>query len=204
MPPYNPLEKRNLAESIQRHILAADVHPLGDADARSSTNGAGVYALYYVGPFTDYAPLTAANVGQRWNAPIYVGKAVPSGARTGAGIDSALQATRALNDRLSRHSRSIDEAVNIDIRDFYFRYLVIDDVWIPLGEAILIETFQPLWNTIVSGFGSNPTGGPRAGQALSRWDTLHPGRSGAGTSPGAQVIAVQQLIADYFSRGASR
>ena len=199
MPPYNPLEKRNLAESLQRHILAAAINPLSDAAARRATSGAGVYALYYNGPFADYAPMSEANSKGKWALPIYVGKAIPAGARVGSGIDSALEATRSLGDRLSRHSRSIDETSNLDLADFSFRYLVIDDVWIPLGEAILIENFQPLWNTVLSGFGSNPTGGPRAAQALSKWDTLHPGRSGAGVSPGSNVQAVRALVAAYFA-----
>jgi hypothetical protein len=155
--------------------------------------------LYYVGPFADYAPITAANARNAWAAPIYVGKAVPAGTRIGSGIDSALSATRALKDRLTRHSRSIEEAQNLELSDFHFRYLVIDDVWIPLGEAVLIESFQPLWNTLISGFGSNPTGGPRSTQALSRWDTLHPGRAGAGTSAGNEVEQVRKLIREYFA-----
>src|SRR5690348_11066694 len=94
--PYNPLEKRNLAESIQRRILQTQPLALGDRSARLGTGGAGVYAIYYTGDFDLYAPIKDANSNGRWDAPIYVGKAIPEGQRVGSGIDSALTATRAL------------------------------------------------------------------------------------------------------------
>lgn len=192
--PYNPLEKRNLAESIQRRILLTEPMPLGDRSARLATGGAGVYAIYYSGTFELYQPIAAANSAGAWRLPIYVGKAIPEGQRVGSGIDSALTATRALNDRLLRHANSIDQVENLAINDFFFRYLVVDDVFITLGEAILIETSQPLWNVTLSGFGNNPTGGPRATQATSLWDTLHPGRGGAGRSAKSAILEVEELV----------
>jgi hypothetical protein len=192
--PYNPLEKRNLAESIQRRLLHTEPLALGDRTARLATGGAGVYAIYYTGPFDLYSPIAQANRDGRWAAPIYVGKAIPEGQRVGSGLDSTVTATRALNDRLLRHANSILQVQNLGIDDFCFRSLVVEDVFIPLGEAILIETFQPLWNVVLFGFGNNPTGGPRSTQATSRWDTLHPGRSGAGVSPSSAVEEVEALV----------
>jgi hypothetical protein len=196
--PYNPLEKRNLAESIQRRLLQTEPLALGDRAARLATGGAGVYAIYYIGDFDLYTPIAQANREGRWAAPIYVGKAIPEGQRVGSGIDSAMTATRALNDRLLRHANSIIQVQNLSIDDFYFRSLVVEDVFIPLGEAILIETFQPLWNVVLFGFGNNPTGGPRSSQATSRWDTLHPGRSGAGVSPSSEVEEVEALVRTHL------
>jgi hypothetical protein len=196
--PYNPLQKRNLAESIQRRILQTNPLPLGDRKARLETGGAGVYAIYYMGSFELYKPITEANRDGTWQSPIYVGKAIPEGQRVGSGIDSALTATRALNDRLLRHANSINQVENLEIGDFFFRYLVVDDVFITLGEAILIETFQPLWNVLLSGFGNNPTGGPRADQATSLWDTLHPGRSGAGRSAKSAILEVEELLRNHL------
>lgn len=196
--PYNPLDKLNLAESIQRRILAEPVHPLIDDEARSQTGGAGVYVLYYAGSFPPYIEIARRNQDHGWNLPIHVGKAIPPGGRTG-GLDQAARAVGALRDRLRRHAVSIDQAINLELADFYFRFLVIDDVWIPLGENMLIESFRPLWNTSLSGFGSNPTGGPRATQASSRWDTLHPGRAGAGQSSGPKLEEVHKIVAEYVS-----
>lgn len=195
--PYNPLDKPNLADSIQRRILSQPTYPLADEESRNATGGAGVYALYYAGSFPEYREITLRNSDGRWNLPIYVGKAIPPGGRTG-GLNQAERAVGALRDRLRRHAFSIEQAVNLEVKDFHFRSLVIDDVWIPLGENMLIESFRPLWNTSLSGFGSNPTGGPRAGQASSRWDTLHPGRAGAGQSVGPQLEQVRKIVSDYI------
>jgi Eco29kI restriction endonuclease len=161
--------------------------------------GCGVYAIYYVGDFQDYAQIRAANIGGKWEFPIYVGKAVPKGSRVGYSIEGASEGARGLSGRLRRHAKSIEQTSNLELGHFYFRCLSIDDVWISLGEAVLIESFKPLWNTVLSGFGNNPTGGPRSTQATSRWDTLHPGRGGAGMSPGAAVQNVKDLVAEYFS-----
>lgn len=196
--PYNPLAKIHLAESIQRRFLQVPVFLLGDDEARFRAQGAGVYALYYTGEFEEYASIAARNTHERWSLPIYVGKAIPPGGRIG-GMAQPAHAIGALRDRLRRHAQSIEQATNLLLADFGFRSLVVDDVWIPLGENMLIETFRPLWNTNVSGFGSNPTGGPRASQALSRWDTLHPGRVGAGQASGAAVDEVIALVRGYAS-----
>lgn len=197
--PYNPLAKRHLAESIQRRFLLGPVLPLADDEARFQARGAGVYALYYDGPFVDYAAIASRNVGGRWALPIYVGKAIPPGGRVG-GMAQAAHAIGALRDRLRRHAQSIGQVSNIEVDDFGFRSLVVDDIWIPLGENMLIESFRPLWNTSLSGFGSNPTGGPRASQAGSRWDTLHPGRAGAGQASGAALAAVVGLVREYVAQ----
>ncbi|MFZ0932134.1 MAG: Eco29kI family restriction endonuclease, partial [Syntrophobacteraceae bacterium] len=46
-------------------------------------------------------------------------------------------------------------------------------------EASLIRKFQPLWNTIIDGFGNHTPGEGRFNQAKSGWDVLHPGRAWA-------------------------
>lgn len=197
--PYNPLAKIHLAESIQRRVLQSDVLSLASERDRQRALGAGVYVLYYTGSFEEYGEIARRNASGQWGQPVYVGKAIPPGGRVG-GLDRADRATGALRDRLRRHASSIEQASNIELDDFHFRSLVIDDVWIPLGENMLIESFRPLWNTALSGFGSNPTGGPRAGQANSRWDTLHPGRTGAGRSSGQAIEEVTRIVRDYIAR----
>lgn len=196
--PYNPLAKPHLAESIQRRFLQSAIMPLADDAARNEAKGAGVYALYYNGQFAEYIEIARRNRGDLWSLPIYVGKAIPPGGRVG-GLSQAAHAVGALRDRLRRHAQSIEQAGNLRLEDFNFRSLVVDDIWIPLGENMLIESFKPLWNTSLSGFGSNPTGGPRAGQAGSRWDTLHPGRSGAGQATGAAIEEVVSLVREYVA-----
>jgi|SRR5690606_1259768 len=58
-------------------------------------------------------------------------------------------------------------------------YIVLDDIWIPLGESLLIEMYSPIWNKIVDGFGNHDPGSGRYNQQRSRWDVLHPGRNWA-------------------------
>jgi hypothetical protein len=136
--------------------------------------GAGVYALYYTGPFPAYEVIAENNRGGRLKLPIYVGEAVPEGFRKGGLLTSA-RTTYKLHARLREHARSIEQAENLNLQDFHFRCLVVDDIWIPLGEALMIDTFAPLWNKKIEGFGIHTPGGNRP-QTTSPWDTLHPGR----------------------------
>lgn len=194
--PYNPLARAHLAESIQRRFLQGPVMSLADDAARGQARGAGVYALYYAGAFSPYSKISARNIDGQWSLPIYVGKAIPPGGRVG-GMSQASNALGALRDRLRRHAQSIEQVSNLELADFGFRSLVVDDIWIPLGENMLIDSFQPLWNTSLSGFGSNPTGGPRSSQAGSRWDVLHPGRSGSGQASGSALTDILDIVQRY-------
>jgi hypothetical protein len=56
---------------------------------------------------------------------------------------------------------------------------VVDEVFIPLGETLLIAHFHPLWNLVVDGFGNNDPGGGRARGKKPLWDVIHPGRKWA-------------------------
>jgi hypothetical protein len=82
-----------------------------------------------------------------------------------------------LYNRLRIHYSSIDQAVNLDVEDFLCRYLIIDEIWVPLAESLLITQFAPVWNQAVDGFGIKTPGAGRIGQKRSEWDVLHPGRS---------------------------
>jgi len=195
--PFNPLDKLSLARSIEGEILARGVVPLG---AVGSVVGAGVYVIYYRGDFAPYAPLSADNKID-WRLPIYVGKAIPSGGRKG-GISHAGAATgTALESRLRKHAASIRSVDNLDIAHFVVRSIVLDDIWIPLAENMLIETFKPLWNVTVEGFGINDPGKGRAQQKRSSWDVLHPGRLYAErlTGGGAHVSLILQRIDRHFT-----
>lgn len=175
---YNPLDKSNLGISVANALLAQPVHPLGTIPA---FEGAGIYVLYYRGPFPDYAPIAAANVEEaRW--PIYIGKAVPSGSRKGASLSASARGT-SLYKRLAEHRDSIRE-VELDsgslaVDDFQVRYLTVDDIWIPLGESLLIARFRPVWNIALDGFGNHDPGKGRYEGLRPLWDHVHPGRGWA-------------------------
>jgi hypothetical protein len=53
---------------------------------------------------------------------------------------------------LGQYAQSIDEANNLRLSDFRCRFLVSEDIWIPLGELLLIEQFRPVWNVLIEGF----------------------------------------------------
>lgn len=169
--PFNPLDKRHLGESVGQAMLRQPVVPMSEL---KSFNGAGIYAIYYSGDFHGYEAISKRNMDDRFNAPIYVGKAVPKGARKGGDLEAS--PGKVLFSRLSQHSRSIGEASNLNIADFHCRYLIVDDIWIPLGESLLIAKFDPLWNKLIDGFGNHDPGKGRHAGLRPRWDVLHPGR----------------------------
>ncbi|GHU18300.1 type II restriction-modification system endonuclease [Betaproteobacteria bacterium] len=172
--PFNPLDKKNLGASVAEAMLTGKVHPLGNL---SEFNGAGIYAIYYTGDFIPYDEIAKRNRKAK-TAPIYVGKAVPAGARKGGGATSATGG-RPLFNRLSEHAESIRSVSNLCIDDFSCRFLVVDDIWIPLGESLLIARYSPVWNSLIDGFGNHDPGNGRYNGMRPRWDVLHPGRAWA-------------------------
>ena len=107
-----------------------------------------------------------------------MGKAVPLCARKGNfGLDS--EPGPALYKRLQEHAESVNASENLKIEDFFCRFLVVDDIWIPLGESLLIAKFAPIWNKLIDGFGNHDPGKGRYEGARPKWDTLHPGRGWA-------------------------
>ncbi|MBI3192098.1 MAG: Eco29kI family restriction endonuclease, partial [Pedosphaera parvula] len=77
---------------------------------------------------------------------------------------------------LKKHGTSISATTNLKREDFKCRYMLVDEVWVALGEARLVALFRPVWNVLIEGFGSNVEGGGRESTARSVWDILHPGR----------------------------
>jgi hypothetical protein len=172
--PFNPLDKRNLGESVADALLFTEPTALPP----EPFIGAGVYVLYYVGRFPAYSILAEKNRGGRFRSPIYIGKAVPSGARKG-GLGIEVEHGQALFKRLSEHAESLRAASNLDLADFYCRFLVVEDIWIPLAESMLIERFKPVWNRVLDGFGNHDPGSGRYSGKMPLWDCLHPGRAWA-------------------------
>ena len=171
--PFNPLDKKNLGASVAEAMLAGKVHPLGGL---AKFKGAGIYAIYYAGNFKPYAEIAKRNKDAK-TAPIYVGKAVPEGARKGGGAGTT--DGKPLFKRLLEHAKSICAVSNLKIEDFTCRFLVVDDIWIPLGESLLIAHYSPVWNSLVDGFGNHTPGKGRFEGMRPRWDVLHPGRAWA-------------------------
>lgn len=177
MRPYNPLEKENLGKSVADSLLKQKPEPLCSIERFV---GAGVYAIYYTGNFEPYAKLGEWNRnGDDLNFPIYVGKAVPKGGRKGKVSPDEAAKGSSLFKRLNEHRQSIEQTSNLAISDFWCRYLVVDDIWIPLGESLMIQRHRPIWNSLIDGFGNHTPGRGRFEGARPAWDVLHPGRSWA-------------------------
>lgn len=187
---FNPLDKQHLGESVGQTMLRQPVIPLADL---AVFEGAGIYAIYYAGDFPAYDAIARKNQGQSFIVPIYIGKAVPKGTRKGS--DLGANPGKVLFQRLMQHKRSIEEASNIALDDFYCRYLIVDDIWIPLGESLLIAKFNPLWNIMIDGFGNHDPGKGRHAGLRPRWDVLHPGRAWADRCKARQET-MEQIITE--------
>lgn len=194
-PPFNPIEIPNIALTLALEVLEQPVHPLPSVE---KATGPGVYLLYYCGDHPAYRTLCEANPRSAPKMPIYVGKADRKGKRKGRIFEPS--EAQELSSRLNDHRRSIDRVDNLNSTDFVCRFLVIEDSFVGLAESVLVAIFNPLWNTVLDGFGNNATGGPRASQRTSRWDTFHPGRRRGSGEGGQDHAALEQVIADHFTK----
>ena len=193
--PYNPLAKTNLAASIVSKLLRQKPENLPPG----KFIGAGIYLIYYTGNFEPYRPVSNANWKDAFAQPIYVGKAVPSGGRKGAkGLDTPHG--DALHNRLDEHADSILAVPSLSITDFKCRWLVVDEVFIHLGETMLITHFKPLWNLVVDGFGNHAPGKGRKKGKKPMWDVIHPGRPWAkGLNAAVSSEQVLKLVQHHFA-----
>lgn len=130
-------------------------------------NGAGIYALYYNGDNELY---------KGKNSPVYIGRVQTKGQKTDNGASSELYS------KIKEQCKAIEEAKNLDIKDFNCKYMVLDEMEMSLSESIekqLVNHFKPTWNLCIEGFANHNPGKSRIKQAPSDWDVLHPGRSWA-------------------------
>jgi hypothetical protein len=170
--PSNKLEK--VANNLIKFLERSPYHSL----PIPKFIGCGVYVLFYRGNLDFYK-----NLADHPDKPIYVGKAVPKGWRSGR--ISLEKEPINLWKRIKEHSNNILRVQNLDISDFECKYIILDTDLIAFTEAKLIRTYKPLWNCVVDGFGNHHPGTTRFNQAKPDWDVVHPGRSWAGKMTGA-------------------
>ncbi len=184
---WDPLTYDNLMAGTVAHFEKQERIPLGDI---AGVEGPGIYALYYEGVMAEYQPIAD---GAR---PIYAGKAVPKGSRTGGELDIGHPALR---ERIRQHARSVEQVGNLDIGEFSFRVLAIVPVWIVFAEQALIKQYKPIWNSCLDGFGKHHQGKIRSATERSWWDTLHPGRPWtAGETQVKTVAEASRRIRDFL------
>ncbi|NMM94790.1 Eco29kI family restriction endonuclease [Bifidobacterium oedipodis] len=190
---FNPLAYESISASISDALMRSENVPLAELE---SFDGPGVYVLFYEGDFQPYRLLGDQNRRKAGSWPIYIGKAAPS-TRKGKDIAPDDFSGKELYTRLKDHCKSIRQATNLDIADFSVKMLILSYIWVPMAETAMITMYQPLWNTLIDGFGNHDPGSGRANGRRSRWDTLHPGRPWASKYPAREEkpeLVVQEAV----------
>lgn len=173
---WNPLDDLGISQRELNETIIEEFEEHSGEELPEPYNpfdGCGVYGLYYFGDYENYE--LVSNDKWEYDFPIYMGKAVPSGSRTG-GAHLESSTGRGVYKRLLEHRKSIEQAENLDIDNFRVKYLITSSVWIRYCEQTLISYYKPWWNRYIDGFGDHDPGKGRANQERSVWDTLHPGR----------------------------
>ncbi|GCL44285.1 Eco29kI family restriction endonuclease [Anabaena sp. FACHB-1250] len=172
-----PLEVFQAPPTLREQLIEFQTrqhcYPLAELDELKEelAGYVGVYLLYYRGEFPLYSAITYANQNSCC-LPIYIGKAENSGKRTGQRT-----ITGGLIGRLREHRNSIRQTNNLDVADFHFTVVAMAVDLVAWGESVLIRHFQPVWCSIISGFGIHAPGKGRGLQMRSLWDEIHSGRS---------------------------
>ena len=190
---FDPLNRINLGRSVETALLSRPLTPLSEV---SPFWGAGIYAIYFEGSneHDPYGKLAESAV------PVYVGRAIPRGARKGLVEVEEGRRSKSLWMRIDEHRESIEQAKNLELQDFRCRWLVADMLFVPMAERLIIQTYRPLWNVIIDGFGNHDPGSGRYYQERSPWDTLHHGRSWAPRLAPSSVTEAElrRRISAYF------
>jgi len=188
---YDPMSTENvtstMCQALERQPLTLLDQPIDRFE------GGGLYAIYYRGTrLRLYEPLRSYEI------PIYVGQG-RSETRTG----SAAERKYPLYTRVfGNHRRSLTDTDMVS--EFVVRLLLTPNVHANLGENGLRVFYQPVWNTVLDGFGSNEQGPSTRKSGRSKWDTVHPGRQrsyGADTHDRVQLeTEVASHIQDQIAR----
>ncbi|MDT0377211.1 Eco29kI family restriction endonuclease [Streptomyces sp. DSM 42041] len=182
---FDPLSTDRLAhticETFERQPMVSMVEDTPPFD------GSGLYAIYYRGTtIAAYRPLADLQI------PVYVGQALSSNSATGKAVTSK----RPLRNRIRDHRRSIVGA-DLPINEFRFRALRLPDVHTNLGEDGLRVGYQPVWNSVLNGFGSHEQGQSTRKSKKSKWDTFHEGRD---RTHGGDAHDPEQLAAEVAAK----
>ncbi len=196
---YTSSDFEEIIKDTIRFFNGTPVHPVPPPER---FRGTGVYALYCImktGAYAKYHEINRVS----YLLPIYVGKAVPKGWRQARMIQSVDANTYELYGRLKEHVRSIEQGTNLNLSEFYCRFMILEQKesdLIGTVEAALIRQYKPLWNVILDGFGNHDPGSGRYEQTKSDWDVLHPGRPWADRCKGkpTKKSELTSIVNEYF------
>ncbi len=167
--------------------------------------GSGVYALYCIARKGLYSKFGDEVNRTAYSVPIYVGKAVPQGWRQSRVIESEKQGSGSpLFSRLSQHAKNVDLVASLDVSDFACRFVIFEGdaiSMIPAVEATIIAEHNPLWNSVIDGFGNHDPGVRRKTGRITQWDALHAGRPWASRMTGEKpdCKALKRRVKDYMA-----
>ena len=85
-PALHTFKSEGFRKVVNQAIAFLENTPVYALPSSEPFEGPGVYALYYTGDFPYYTKIAAANQSAHVQ-PIYVGKAVPEGWRTGRAVE---------------------------------------------------------------------------------------------------------------------
>lgn len=193
---FDPTSPKVIGDLVAHTLLHQDNESLRDA-VKQSFYGAGVYAIYYRGPFACYSPISGRD------HPIYVGKADPDALHAPTPQEQGVK----LFGRLKDHARTLSSADNLELSDFDCRYLVVRSAWVETAEDLLIGWFKPVWNKqmkVCYGFGKHGDNAETRANKRSPWDALHSGRAWAtsekNTPSKKSVAQIRADIAEHFRK----
>lgn len=190
---FDPTDPRLIGRFVALALVAQPTVPLAQLPR---FYGSGVYAIYYRGDFTLYAPI------RETETPIYVGQAAPDDPRA----RSPAEQGEKLSGRLGDHRKNIAKAENLELEDFLCRTLVVQSGFESAAEDYLIHLFEPIWNKetkLVFGIGKHGDAATTRGNRRSPWDTLHLGRGWAAAEAIADAKSPEKIadeLEQHFTR----
>lgn len=163
---FDPLSTAQIETAICRQLERQPLVSL--KDPIPEFKGGGLYAIYYVG---NTYPLYQDLAG--FKIPLYAGQARSHASATGMSTRGSMP----LRGRIREHQTSITNCESLERGEFAARLLLMPDVHADLGENGLRVHYQPVWNAILSGFGSHEQGSRTRTSGRTKWDTVHKGRN---------------------------
>lgn len=188
---FDPSNPKVVGRFVSLALVAQERQQLADV---MPAYGAGVYAIYYVGPFEPYAPISGTET------PIYVGQASPQMPNARTPMEQGVK----LTGRLTEHRKNVAKATStLSLDDFQYRALVVQSGWETAAEDYLIHLFRPIWNKevkILFGFGKHGDASETRANKKSPWDTLHEARKWATTENAKSPEKIIAELVEHFDR----
>ncbi len=161
---FDPLRPENLVRSVVDRFQSVTVEDL--AEAASWARDAGIYAIYYTGTHSLYAPISGSGI------PLYVG-GIHEGPRS---LKGGYFKRPMVSQRLDEHCRTLAQSRDLDPADFMVRVLFVDNLFIDPAVDALTAEFKPVWSTTLEGFSLRHPGRLRIQHARRpKWHELHAG-----------------------------